>query len=212
MGLKSKIQREVVKRVLKSASSDSKKGVNTLIDISEKVLPQFKSNFKAVREMMASNHPSLGLVKRISEDMDPHCRDKLIENLLLNGIVHNYKVKAKYVKKGSYSPTTILISPTMRCNLKCIGCYANNYSMQDEMSPKVLNRMIKEGKQMGVGFFTILGGEPLVYKPLFDVFAKNNDTYFQFYTNGTLIPPKVVEQLKKVNDNLPNFGDNMAFA
>lgn len=203
MGIKSKIETEIIKGVLRSASSDSNKSLLTVINISEKIIPKFKDNFDALREMVKNNHPSLGLVKRITKNIDPHCRDKLIENLIINGIIHNYKVKDEYIKQGSFSPTTVLISPTMRCNLKCVGCYANKYTMKDEMDPKLLNRIIKEGKEMGVGFFTILGGEPLVYKPLFDVFEKNNDTYFQFYTNGTLITPKVVEQLKKVGNAMP---------
>jgi MoaA/NifB/PqqE/SkfB family radical SAM enzyme len=92
----------------------------------------------------------------------------------------------------------------MRCNLSCIGCYAGNYSKSDDMDYELFDRIISEAETMGVVFFTILGGEPLVLKEdLFRVAKKHSKAYFQFYTNGTLINQEVVDSLKKLGNLLP---------
>ncbi|MGQ9554486.1 MAG: radical SAM protein, partial [Anaerolineae bacterium] len=89
-------------------------------------------------------------------------------------------------------PTLMVISPTKACNLRCIGCYANSGPEVEQLEWDVFDRIITEAKSLwGMRFFTISGGEPLVYrsqgKGLLDMVAKHSDCFFQMYTNGTLI-------------------------
>jgi MoaA/NifB/PqqE/SkfB family radical SAM enzyme len=71
------------------------------------------------------------------------------------------------------------------------------------MSAEEFNRIINETKAKGSYFFGILGGEPLMYKPLFDVLKKHTDCYFQLFTNGTLLTPGVAEELRKMANVTP---------
>ncbi len=58
---------------------------------------------------------------------------------------------------------------------------------------------------MGSYFYGILGGEPLMYKQLTDVFAAHPDCYFQLFTNGTLFTEKVAMQLAELGNVTPLF-------
>lgn len=58
---------------------------------------------------------------------------KIIDVLVRNNFTHEDKncedVVEKYKEKyGEEPPTFIVLSPTQKCNLKCIGCYRHNSS------------------------------------------------------------------------------------
>ena len=80
---------------------------------------------------------------------------------MIQGLILNQKKRTKFEKEGYCAPLSILISPTMRCNLNCIGCYAGSYSQKDDLGYELFDKIVTEGEEMGVGVFTILGGEPL---------------------------------------------------
>jgi MoaA/NifB/PqqE/SkfB family radical SAM enzyme len=123
----------------------------------------------------------------------------------VHGLLLNQKHRQKEGKKGIVTPTTVLISPTMRCNLKCVGCYAGKYSKKDDLPFEVVDRVMKEAKDMKIGFFTILGGEPFIRKDLFKLFEKYNDYYFQVYTNGTLMTESMCKKLKELGNVFPQI-------
>ena len=140
---------------------------------------------------------------------------KLIEVLVVN-VFYNYKNK-KHIniadafeeKYGERPPGFIVLSPTQRCNLKCIGCYASSNSDTTPTLPyKIVDRIIKENHDIyGNHFVTISGGEPFMYKSngktLLDLFAKYNDTFFLVYTNGTLINKKIAKKLAELGNVTP---------
>jgi MoaA/NifB/PqqE/SkfB family radical SAM enzyme len=99
-------------------------------------------------------------------------------------------------RNGNYFPAFTFISVTDDCNLHCQGCWVTGKKKNNRLEPDELNRIITETKQKGSYFFGILGGEPLLYKPLFDIFRKHRDCYFQLFTNGTLISRDVAEKLR----------------
>ena len=109
----------------------------------------------------------------------------------------------KRLKKGEFFPAFHFISVTDDCNLNCQGCWVTGKEKNARMEPEQLDRIITETKAKGSYFFGILGGEPLLYKPLFDVFRKHSDCYFQLFTNGTLLTPKVAEELRKISNVSP---------
>ena len=98
-----------------------------------------------------------------------------------------------------------MISPTMRCNLKCSGCYSKNYQKKDDLPFEIFDKVIKEGKEMGVAFFTILGGEPFLRDDLFSLFEKHSDVYFQVFTNSTLLNEEVVKKLAELGSGAIQF-------
>jgi len=134
----------------------------------------------------------------------PRCREKWINNFLGNAIVLSYPMRQRAAKRlGYFPPLLMVISPTMRCNLKCVGCYSAEYKKDDDMSFETLMRVIDEGKEMGMHFVVISGGEPYVRKDLLDVFEAQDDVYFLTFTNGTLFDDKLADRLAELGNVLP---------
>lgn len=103
-------------------------------------------------------------------------------------------------KHGFYPPFIMIISPTMRCNISCVGCYSRSYVQDYGLTQAELDRIITEGKAMGIHFVTFLGGEPFIRKDLYEIYEKHSDVFFQTYTNGTLMTPKIVDRLSKFSN------------
>lgn len=111
---------------------------------------------------------------------------RLVANLTVHAIIWGAN-KRKYVQKkiGFYPPTFLVISPTMRCNLSCVGCYANSYP-KEELPKELVERVIKEANDLGIYFFVISGGEPFLY-PILEIARKYKDSVFHVFTNGTML-------------------------
>ncbi|HDM32117.1 MAG TPA: hypothetical protein ENG32_02030, partial [bacterium] len=57
-----------------------------------------------------------GVSQRILKEWHPNCKEKFIKNLVFGGWERKSKLREKIKKEGSFTPTTVLISPLMRCN------------------------------------------------------------------------------------------------
>jgi MoaA/NifB/PqqE/SkfB family radical SAM enzyme len=107
------------------------------------------------------------------------------------------------IKKGEFFPAFHFISVTDDCNLNCQGCWVTGKKQNNRLEPTHLNRIITETKAKGSYFFGILGGEPLMYKPLLSIFKNHTDCYFQLFTNGTLLTPALAEELRQCANVTP---------
>ncbi|MHC4622762.1 MAG: radical SAM protein [Planctomycetota bacterium] len=127
---------------------------------------------------------------------------KIIDVFVQNNLVcsdqdYTQAVEAYERKYGELPPTFIVLSPTQKCNLCCIGCYASSAANTPATIPySSVDRIVREAHDIfGCRFITISGGEPLMYKSegktLFDIFEKYSDMFFHMYTNGTLIDDNV---------------------
>lgn len=148
--LRGKIARYAIKALVKFAQTVSEPLIKVVV--LEKIWRQKITN---VHQMLAS-------VKRLSDATSKNCQEKLFENLACKGLIENQKIRDEGTRHGLPPLHTILISPTMRRNLKCSGCYSKNYQKKDDLPFEIFDKVIKEGKEMGVAFFTILGGEPFL--------------------------------------------------
>lgn len=140
-------------------------------------------------------------LKKASSRMSPAVRKKVVFNFINNTLMQGQpKRKAFTEKYGVSPPTTLVFSPTMKCNLKCYGCYAWEYSKKDDLPYDVVNRFIGEANDMGIYFFVITGGEPFVWTKLYDFLARHNDSFFMIYTNGTRIDNTVAKKLSELGN------------
>lgn len=206
--LKEEAQKAIIRKILVNLGDISNENLIRLTYLFEKLTPATHERFKraaiGIRKKIQENHPSVEFLRRILRDMDPNCREKFVDNLIIRGFSTNHKKRREYIDKGIWPPMTVLISPTMRCNLNCIGCYAGNYSKKDDLGFETFDKIINESEEMGIGFFTILGGEPFVIKEeLFKICKKHNKSYFQVYTNGVLINKKIAEEIRQLGNLLP---------
>lgn len=142
------------------------------------------------------------MLKQLLIKTDKKCLYKFVYNLGIKGALGLSRFK-KRLKKGEFFPAFHFISVTDDCNLNCQGCWVTGKKKNARMEPEMLDKIISQSKEKGSYFFGILGGEPLMYKPLFEVFRKHSDCYFQLFTNGTLLTPTVAEDLQKLANVTP---------
>ncbi len=155
---------------------------------------------------LAEGNPGAPWLNRVLRELHPNVRKRYIAHTLADIFFRDPKVFAEYkAKYGFRPPSVMLISPTMRCNYRCEGCYAANYTKEDDLPPEVFERVLNEAKEISLKFVTVLGGEPFVYKPLLSIFEKHKDMPFQVFTNGALIDEKVAKKLAELGNVAPQI-------
>src|SRR5450759_2185818 len=178
-GLYTAVQRQAINQMLKLAASDDKTKIVKAFQLAEKITPdQYKGSVRFVTDKIQDDHPALNIAKHVTSKLSPRCRDRFIECLLVNTLLRGSAKRSELVEKtGMLAPTTILMSPTMRCNLTCDGCYAAEYSPDQDLDRALLQKIVDEGNDMGVYLFTMLGGEPFMYDELLDFARANKDVF-----------------------------------
>ncbi|MBW1995338.1 MAG: radical SAM protein, partial [Deltaproteobacteria bacterium] len=140
----------------------------------------------------------------ILAEVNPLCRNRLINNFFINAVFRGNTQRKNFAKEHNISePFFFVVSPTMRCNLHCVGCYAGNYGPRDELSFETVDRILTDAKTMGIYFVTVSGGEPFIRKDLLQLFGKHDDIYFQVFTNGTLIDAQLAEEIAGLGNIAP---------
>lgn len=137
------------------------------------------------------------MFKRVMTELSPHCLKGVANALFINGLLRSSAVRRVFAREHGFDPPfTLLISPTMQCNLNCVGCYSGRYVREKGLPNDLLDRILAEAREMGILFVVLSGGEPLIRsEDLFRLIRKYSDMYFMFYTNGTLISELMADQL-----------------
>lgn len=122
-------------------------------------------------------------------------------------LIRQQKKRNKHLEKHLTVPPIMIISVTNACNLKCTGCYANaqDRDFNREMSIENIDRIIKEGIDLGVGIIMIAGGEPLMKEGLLSIIKKYKQTIFIMFTNGLLITDGLMNDMKSMKHLVPVF-------
>jgi MoaA/NifB/PqqE/SkfB family radical SAM enzyme len=145
-----------------------------------------------------------GLFIRLGSAMNGRARRKLVENLIFNWGVQGARIRNQLASEDVWVPSLVVVSPTMRCNLKCTGCYSGLYAKDGELSEGELERIFDECRRLGIYFVVISGGEPYVIKDaLLRLFKKYNDMFFLTYTNGTMLDEPTVKALARLGNVAP---------
>ncbi|MEJ2099043.1 MAG: radical SAM protein [Desulfobacterales bacterium] len=149
--------------------------------------PEVLKGIEKVRGFLETpGHPAKTLFKRVLEYLPAERRIRLFETLFNGAWFAGGAQRDQWEARLGYRPPFIMIlSPTLRCNLRCKGCYTLGYGMKPELSFEVADKLLAECDELGIHFVTILGGEPLVYPHLFPLLQKYPHIFFQVYTNGT---------------------------
>lgn len=156
------------------------------------------------RDLEDGNGMFSNLLIRIGRFANPIARRKLVRNLIFHWGVRGATIRTRIRKTGKWVPFIVAISPTMKCNLKCWGCYSGLYSKDGELNEGELDRLFSECKSMGDYFVVLTGGEPLLMQDaLLRLFRKHNDMYFLVFTNGTMFDVPLVNELARLGNVAP---------
>ncbi len=139
--------------------------------------------------------------------------NKIIETLVKGAMFSDEgqeKIKERFRKEHNQNPPSFFVlSPSKRCNLHCKGCYASSTSSDAQtLDWQIVDKIMTEAHDsLGMRFFVISGGEPLMYKSgektILDLPKKWKDSYFLMYTNGTLIDENIAKQMAELGNITP---------
>jgi len=168
-------------------------------------MPWDKKLIQDIRHSWVAENGFGQLMRRLVYDVNPKVRKNLINNILVNNAWGTTRARRQTFEAaaGFEPPFTYLISPSMRCNLDCTGCYANEYTIEDDLPIEVVDRVIAEGKKIGIHFVVVLGGEPFIRKDMWDIYAKHQDVEFMVFTNGTPLTQSNVDRIARLGNILP---------
>ena len=196
----------VVSQILSYLERDPEKNLLKMLNWAKRITfsSQHKSQIDFLIKIFQNGHPSLGLVKKLFNQIHPNCRRSLVNNLFIKQALLGKAKRMDYLKKhGLYPPFFMVISPTMRCNLHCYGCYAGEYAKESDLPLGLFRRVLKEGQELGMHFLTISGGEPFVYEGIWEIFEEFQGISFLVYTNGTFIDKEVADCLARLGNVAP---------
>jgi MoaA/NifB/PqqE/SkfB family radical SAM enzyme len=147
-----------------------------------------------------------------SNTIAPSVKDWIF-NTMVGDVIINWSEKhpeAAYRRKNDLPlPAFMTISPTQKCNLACVGCYAaSSNKTPATLEWDVVDRVMEQKRDLWGSHFTVIsGGEPLIYesqgKTIIDLYEKHHDNFFLMYTNGTLIDKPMAKKLADLGNVTP---------
>jgi len=106
-------------------------------------------------------------------------------------------------RSGNTMPIAISFSPTMRCNLSCVGCYALDYPRDEELPLEVIDEMLASAEKIGVFLLIITGGEPLLRDGILEMLQRHKKLLFLMVTNGTLMDDAMAKIIARAGNIIP---------
>lgn len=195
----------VLKEGLKYVEKEPMKNLPKLLNWADKLAKKdyHKNNIKLFKEICDEPESNWNLLmRRYFEELNSNTRKKSLINFFLNSAIMGLPIRDKNKEKHDCNvPWAILLDPTSACNLNCTGCWAAEYSKFDTLDNETINRIIKEGKKLGIYMYIFSGGEPLVRKDdLIKIAEKHNDCMFLAFTNATLVDEAFAKELARVGN------------
>jgi len=157
-----------------------------------------------IANYLSPGQPGAAWLKHLLTSVDPNVRRRALGRFVTHvAFRHGLPVRRLDDGREIPVPATIVISPTMRCNLHCVGCYAGNYTKKDDLTAEEVVRVIGEARELGTRFFVITGGEPFIYEPLFEIVEQFGDCFFQVYTSGHLLTEATARRIVELGNVVP---------
>ncbi len=184
--------------------AERQKTLLRLTDVMEKYFGSLfeKQSFDDARRLITSDGKWLHFLNRALNELDRNVVKRAVMDLGFEagffGLQTRDAAKKKY---GCNIPWAILFDPTSACNLHCIGCWAAEYGHTMNLSYDVMNKIVTEGKALGVHFYLLTGGEPLVRKAdILRLCKEHHDCEFHAFTNGTLVDEQFCKDMQRVGN------------
>ena len=194
-------------KVLKymNKTDDRTEALLKLVDLTENFAKdRFQpGSYEAARKMIQDpDNKWVQYLNRLFDEVDPHVLKTTALNLGFDAMLYGTKLMHESREKYQCNiPWLILMDPTSACNLKCTGCWAAEYGHLLNLSFEDMDRVITQGKELGIYLYMLTGGEPLVRKKdVIRLCEKHNDCVFHAFTNGTLVDDEFCQEMQRVGN------------
>ncbi|WP_027631666.1 radical SAM protein [Clostridium hydrogeniformans] len=165
-----------------------------------------KEAIENVEKYYKEEESTRNFINSILKDTDKNCLKKFFKNFLANALWSGIPKRGKWLEKEDTKiPFVLLISPSMRCNLRCTGCYAAEYDKGHGLTYEEVDKIVGEARDLGIHFIIILGGEPFFVDFMWDIYKKYSDIEFVAFTNGTLFSEEVGDKIRNLGNLIPMF-------
>ena len=85
--------------------------------------------------------------------------------------------------------------------MHCIGCWSGTYGHKANLTFEDMDKIVTEGKELGVYLYMMTGGEPMVRKAdIIKLCEKHNDCFFAAYSNSTLIDEELCKKVVELGN------------
>lgn len=190
---------------LKKVNDDREKGLLKIADISEAFLGDVydKETYEKARNLIRNQDGKwMKYINKAFDELDPHVVKMTALNLGFEAAFHGTKMIRQMREVHQCNiPWLILMDPTSACNLHCTGCWAAEYGHKLNLTYEDMDRVITQGKKLGIFFYMYTGGEPLVRKDdIIKLCEKHNDCAFHAFTNGTLVDEAFCKEMSRVGN------------
>lgn len=192
------IPETISNQILKLVSKISNKNLLRIVELLEifGTAEYHKKGAAAIKKMIEDDHQGIQATRRILQNLNPKARAGLLNNFMLGNLLLGYRKRLEFWNEHQVPPPgTLMISPTLKCNLRCFGCYAATHEHKNELTREEVENLIVEAGKTGTNYITLLGGEPFTVPWLIDVMEKFNKTAFQVFTNGLLLDDEKIAKL-----------------
>ena len=195
----------VVDYAIGQVNKNPEEAYEKIIDTAEKHMKDFQTgvNWDYLRRVACNPEYTLNrYVTSIVKDLHPNVLKTTLMNLGFEALYNGTKTIREMRKIHNCNiPWIILMDPTSACNLHCTGCWAAEYGNKLNLSFEDMDSIVTQGKELGVYFYMMTGGEPMVRKKdIIELCRKHNDCVFFAYTNGTLVDEALCKQMQEVGN------------
>ena len=196
---------KIVDVALSRAEQDHEKTMCQLVDVAKQF---YGSGFSdetyenAKKVLTDPDSKWTKLINCVLDQTDPHVARTTALNLGYEAFFRGTKtIRENRVKYQCNIPWLILFDPTSACNMHCVGCWAGEYGHKNNLSFEDMDKIVTQGKELGVYLYMLTGGEPLVRKKdVLKLAEKHNDVQFAIYTNSTLIDEPFCEEVRRLGN------------
>ena len=191
--------------VIKHVNKDREKGFLEMVDLTERYMGDHfpKSAYEGARKLIQDPESKwMKYVECLLKEIDPNVIRQTALNLGVEAALNGTKkIRSMREVHQCNIPWLILMDPTSACNLHCIGCWAAEYGHKLNLTFDEMDKVITQGKELGVYLYMFTGGEPLVRKAdLVKLCEKHSDCAFLAFTNGTLVDEAFCADLKRIGN------------
>lgn len=162
-----------------------------------------KDTYEKVREEIRNPDSRwMNMISHILDEINPNVVRTTFLNLGYEAFFRGTKMirKNREIYKCNI-PWLILFDPTSACNMHCAGCWAGTYGNKHNLSFDDMDKIITQGKELGVYLYMLTGGEPLVRKKdILKLAEKHYDVQFAIYTNSTLIDEELCMEVTRLGN------------
>ena len=148
------------------------------------------------------NNRWVKFINRVVDETDPHVAKMMMLNLGYEAFFRGTKmIRANREKYNCNIPWLILFDPTSACNMHCEGCWSGTYGPKHNLSFEDMDKIVTQGKELGVYLYMMTGGEPLVRKKdVLRLAEKHNDVEFSIFDNSTLIDEDFCKEVVRLGN------------